>query len=247
MPKFDMGAAWDDVMVLVRSHFPLTSVVAGVFLFLPSMVTTLLGPAPFVPQPGVSPVEASAMTFAYLWLLIPWFLFSALASTIGSIAILRLWLARSGTSVGDALLFALIMLPTAIALFVIQTVVFTVAMFALIVPALYLMGRLSLVYPYLTDRGVKNPIAALVGSWTLTRGNGWRIFLFIALILVAFFVIVMLVSGVTSLFGGYGSPGFIVGSAITSLLGAGLGLLNTAVIAATYRQLALRGGSEIFS
>ena len=247
MPKFDMGAAWEDAMLLVRSHLPLTGAIAGVFFFLPSVVTALLGPAPFVPQPDASPTEASAMTFLYLKQLIPWFLVSMLASTVGSIAILRLWLARSGISVGDALMFALLMVPTAIALFAIQMTVFTVAMLALIVPALYLVGRLAVVYPYLADRGTKNPIAALAGSWDLTKGNGWRICLFIVLIMVAILVIVMLVSSITSLFGAYGSPGFIVGSAIGSVLGAGMGLVNTAVIAATYRQLVTRTGQEIFA
>ena len=247
MAKFDMGAAWDDAMLLVRSHLPLTSVVAGVFFFLPSMIVTLLGPAPFVPQPDATPTEASALTFQYLKQLIPWAIFSVVASTVGSIAILRLWLARSGTSVGDALMFALLMVPTAIALFVIQSVVFSVAMLALIVPALYLVGRLAVVYPYLTDRDVKNPIAAVASSWNLTRGNGWRICLFIVLIMVAIFVIVMIVSGITGMFGAYGSPGFIVGSAVGSLVGAGFGLVNTAVIAATYRQLATGGANAIFS
>src|SRR3546814_1558850 len=98
-----------------------------------------------------------------------------IASTLGSIAILRLWLARSGTSVGEALGFAFVMIPTMIILFVVQSVLFGIAALLLIIPALYLIGRFAAVYPLLTDRNLKNPFAALTGSWQLTSGNGWRI------------------------------------------------------------------------
>src|SRR3546814_11542539 len=49
MVKFDMGAAWDDAMTLVRAHLPLTGVLAGLFFFLPGIAAALLGPAPLAP------------------------------------------------------------------------------------------------------------------------------------------------------------------------------------------------------
>src|SRR3546814_3675779 len=52
---------------------------------------------------------------------LPWLGAVMIASTLGSIAILRLWLARSGTSVGEALRFAFVMIPTMIILFLVQS------------------------------------------------------------------------------------------------------------------------------
>src|SRR3546814_17468356 len=62
-----------------------------------------------------------------------------------------------------------------IILFLVQSLLFGIAALLLIIPALYLIGRFAAVYPLLTDQNLKNPFAALTGSWQLTSGNGWRI------------------------------------------------------------------------
>ena len=247
MVKFDMGAAWDDATTLVRAHLPLTSILAGLFLFLPNMAMALLGPAPLAPPANATPEQLSAMLMADLRQQLPWFLAIAVASTLGSVAILRLWLARSGTSVGEALAFAAAMIPTLIAIFLIQSLLFGIAAFALIVPAIYLVGRFAAVYPMLTDRDLKNPIAALQGSWQLTHGNGWRIAFFVILFMVVLLVVSAIVGGVVSLFGASGSFGHLIGSAINSAVAAGFGLLNTAVIASIYRQLTVRADGGVFA
>ncbi|MBN8844985.1 MAG: hypothetical protein J0H88_17235 [Sphingomonadales bacterium] len=246
MLKFDMGAAWDDAMTLVRAHLPLTSVLAGLFFFLPGMVAALLGPAPLAPPPNATPDQLSAMLREQFAQQIPWLGAVMVASTLGSVAILRLWLARTGTSVGEALGFAFVMLPTMLALFLIQSALFGIAMLLLIIPAFYLIGRLAAVYPMLADRNLKNPFASLSGSWQLTSGNGWRIALFVFLFVIAMVVITMIVGGVTGIFGPHGSFGYMIGSIINSAVSAAFGLLNTAILAAIYRQLAVRGAGDPF-
>jgi hypothetical protein len=52
MPKFDMGAAWEDSMVLLRSHGALTWAIAAVFLFLPTLAVSWFGPTPIQPATG---------------------------------------------------------------------------------------------------------------------------------------------------------------------------------------------------
>src|SRR3546814_14908684 len=103
---------------------------------------------------------------------LPWLGAVMIASTLGSIAILRLWLARSGTSVGEALRFAFVMIPTMIILFLVQSLLFGIAALLLIIPAFYLIGRFAAVYPLLTDPHLNNPFAALQGRWQLTSGYG---------------------------------------------------------------------------
>lgn len=246
MTKFDMGAAWDDATMLVRAHLPLTGVLAGLFFFLPGMMMALLGPAPLSPPGNVTPEQLNAMLMADLRQQFPWLLAITMASTLGSLAILRLWLARAGTSVGEALLFTLAMIPTMIAMFVVQSALMAIAFLLLIVPAIYLFGRLAAAYPLLADRNIKNPFAALMGSWQLTSGNGWRVAFFVFLFLIVLIVISLIVQQVTGIFGARGSFGYLIGSVINSAVSAGFGLLNTAVLASVYRQLAVRGAGDIF-
>ena len=247
MVKFDMGAAWDDATTLVKAHLPLTSILAGIFLFLPGMAFALLGPVPLTPPANTAPDQIFALALADMKAQLPWLLAVALASTLGSVAILRLWLARAGTSVGEALTFAFVMIPTLLAVFVIQSFIFGIASLLLIVPAIYMIGRFAAVYPLLADRNLKNPIEALQGSWQLTRGNGWRVALFVILFMIVLLVVSAIVGSVTGVFGARGSFGHLIGSAISSAVSAGFGLLNTAVIASIYRQLTVRADGGVFA
>lgn len=247
MIKFDMGAAWDDATTLVRAHLPLTSILAGLFLFLPGMAMALLGPVPLTPPANTTPDQLSTMLMADLRQQLPWLLMVAVASTLGSVAILRLWLARAGTSVGEALGFAFAMIPTLIAIFLLQSLLLGLASLLLILPAIYLFGRLSAVYPLLADRNLKNPVAALQGSWQLTQGNGWRVALFVILFMIVLVVVSAIVGSVAGAFGPHGSFGHLIGSAIQSAVSAAFGLLNTAVIASIYRQLVVRVDGGVFA
>lgn len=247
MVKFDMGAAWDDATTLVKAHLPLTGILAGIFLFLPGMALALLGPVPLAPPTNTTPDQVFALALADMRQQLPWLLAVALASTLGSVAILRLWLARSGTSVGEALTFAFMMIPTLLAVFVIQSFIFGIAMLLLIVPAIYLIGRFAAVYPLLADRNLKNPIEALQGSWQLTRGNGWRVAFFVILFMIVLLIVSAIAGSVTGVFGARGSFGHLIGSAINSAVSAAFGLLNTAVIASIYRQLTVRTSSDVFA
>src|SRR3546814_13964896 len=75
-----------------------------------------------------------------------------------------------------------------------------------------------------SDLNLKNPFAALTGSWQLTSGNGWRIALFVILFMIALLVITMIVGGVTGIFGPHGSFGYVIGSVINSAVSAAFGL-----------------------
>ena len=42
----------------------------------------------------------------------------------------------------------------------------------LIIPGLYLMGRLAFVAPLVADRAIRNPVEVIATSWRMTHGNG---------------------------------------------------------------------------
>src|SRR3546814_20764477 len=113
--------------MLVRAHLPLTGLLAGLFFFLPGMVRALFGPAPLAPPANVSAEQLNAMVMADLRQQFPWLLAVTMASTLGSLAILRLWLARSGTHVGEAMIFPLAVIPTRIAKCMLPSFLFGIA------------------------------------------------------------------------------------------------------------------------
>src|SRR3546814_1872644 len=98
MVKFDMGAAWDDAMTLVRAHLPLTVVLAGLFFFLPSVSAALLRPAPLSPPHNATPHQLCALLCVHILPLLPLLAAVMLSSTLVSIALLLLCLSRSSSS-----------------------------------------------------------------------------------------------------------------------------------------------------
>lgn len=248
MAKFDMGAAWDDSLTLLKSHSALTGTIAAVFLFLPALAVAWFGPAPIEPQPGASVEQMVAAFRDYIWQIIPYQLGVALFTIIGTIAILRLWLSRTGTSVGEALTFALMLLPTMIGVQIVTGLMLGVAILLLIIPFLYLVGRLALVAPVAADRGFRNPFEIIGTSWKLTEGNGWIIFLFFLLVMLVVFVAMVIVGSIIGIVGSTDAGfGRILGGVVEAGFGTVGSLISIAISAAVYRQLAMTASSDVFS
>jgi len=272
MPKFDMGAAWEDSLVLLRSHSVLTGTIAAVFLFLPTLAVAWFGPVPIEPAAGAT-FDQMMMTFREsARQAVPYQLLVSVISAIGGVGILRLWLSRTSTSVGDALVFALKMIPTMIAIQLILGVGLGLIAVLAIMPGIaagggavgalllfvgallilgicaYLWGRLAVISPVVADRTLYNPVAAIQESWRLTKGNGWRIALFLFLVTLVIIIVALLLGGVIGAVVGTGDG---IGRMLTGFVEGGVaavgGIVSAAISAATYRQLALTGGNAIFS
>lgn len=270
MVKFDMGAAWDDSMVLLRSHLPLTGTIAAVFLFLPNLVMSWFGPVPIEPAAGASLDQVMAAFQQTARMMLPYQLLISVIAAVGGVGILRLWLSRSGTSVGDALLFALKMVPTMIAVQLLLLVLLAAAALLLLLPgvglggvggglllvvglilfiglAAYFWGRLAVISPIIADQAVYNPIAAAQSSLTVTRGNGWRIFLFMLLVIIVLLIAALIVGGVIGIVAesGEGAGRMASGLAEAAIAAIG-GLISLAITGAAYRQLSMAAAHETF-
>lgn len=247
MPKFDMGAAWEDSMVLLRSHSALTWAIAAVFLFLPTLAVSWFGPTPIEPATGATFEQIITAMRANMMQALPYQLLVAVVAAIGGIGILRLWLSRSGVSVGEALTFALTMVPTVVAIQIVTGLVVGVGFVLLIVPGLYLWGRLAIVAPVVADRAERNPITAIQEGWALTKDNGWRIFLFLFLVTLVIMIIAGILGGIVAAAFGTGEG---IGRIVTGLVAGGVaavsGMVTLAIAAATYRQLAIRISGDVF-
>jgi hypothetical protein len=272
MPKFDMGAAWDDSVVLLKSHSALTLTIAAVFFFLPTLAVSWFGPVPIEPAANATFEQVMATFQESARQAVPYQLLTAVITAIGGVGIMRLWLSRTGISVGDALVFALKMTPTMIAIQLIFGFGVGVIAVALFLPGfaagggavgvlllfiaallflgvcLYLWGRLAVVSPVLVDRGLVNPFGAVGEGWRLTKDNGWRIALFMFLVTLVVLIIAVMLGGLVAAVVGTGDG---IGRMLTGLVEGAVaavgGLVSAAISAAAYRQLAIRGSQDTFA
>jgi len=186
--KFSYSAVWDDTLGLLRQHGRLLAAIAGVFLFMPALLVAQLLPPPQPTDPA-RVLEAMMDYYAASW---PWLLLQALASIVGTVAMLRLVFAR--TSVADALLFGLMLLPFYLLLSLITVVIVALGLILLIVPGVYLIGRLATAAPLMVAENRRNPVAALTRSFEISRGHGWAIAGLIFLVAIVAAIVIGVVS-----------------------------------------------------
>lgn len=247
MPKFDMGAAWDDATLLLRSYSALTLTIAAAFLFLPTLAVSWFGPSPIEPAAGADFDQIMRALHENLGQLMVYQLITGLIAAIGGVGILRLWLARTGTSVSEALSFALQMLPTMVAIQILTGLAFGIGFMLLLLPGLYLFGRLALSSPIVADRQVANPIQAIRGSWALTEGNGWRVFFFLFLVGMVILIAALIIGGlIGAVFGTDSGAGLILSGLVEASFATIGGLVSLAVSAAIYRQLSISDSKDVF-
>jgi len=115
-----------------------------------------------------------------------------------------------------------------------------VALLVLMVAAIYLFVKFSLMAPVIAIEGVRNPIAALTRSWQLTKGNSFRIATFILLLLITIAIVTGLASLVLGLVFALFDKGIadIGNGVVASLVNTVLSVVFVLVLAAVHQQLA---------
>jgi hypothetical protein len=242
---FSFSRVWDDTLKMLGANAGLLTAIAGVFLFLPAVLV-----AHFVPPPegGTTPAEMFDLLIAWWQANVHWMLLSALVNMIGLIAIYLLLLASPRMTVGGAVAAALPILPFYLVLTLVLNLTLAVAFLLLIVPFIYLLGRLSLASPVLVAEKRRAPFSALERSWALSRGLGWQIALLILLVYIAALVINVAVSSalgivIVLLLGNQGVGGLLV-AIVGAVLSAATTLVATVLLAAIYRSLTSRPDLE---
>lgn len=237
--KFDLSAAWNDTIAMVKQFGALIFPIIGVFAFLPSLVFALAIPA-FAPTPGAGSDAALSEVTEYFASAAPYFIAITIFSLISTLAILSLILSEEKPTVGDALKLALVFLLSGIAAQILTGLMMIAGLMLLIVPALYLAGRLSVVYAAMMAEHIKNPIQAIKRSWQLTENNGWRIFLFMFMVAVIATIIQMIIAAFLGAIAGLLvslEAAETITIVVTSFLGAIAAGLYTIMGAAVYRQI----------
>jgi hypothetical protein len=218
--SFSYGAVWEDTMALARAHAPLLTAIAGVFMFLPALLFAVYLKAPEPQTPDFSQMMQQFMDwYGEVW---PWLLLQALITLVGSAAMLRLVFAR-GVTVGGALLFGLTLLPFYFLMSLLTSLIVGIGLFLLIVPGLYLAGRLVPSTAVMVAENRRNPIDAVSRTFALTAGHGWAI-LGLVLIVVIVAAIVL------------GVAGTILGIVFVLLAGQEIGTLLKAVVESVFNS-----------
>jgi hypothetical protein len=238
---FSFSRVWDDTVAMLRANAGLLTALAGAFLFLPGVLLARYLPPP---EGGESPARMFELVMAWWQANLGWMLLAGIVNMIGIIAIYLLLLRTDRLTVGGAVVAALSILPFYLVLTIVLNFAVSIGFFLLIVPGIYLLGRLALASPVLVAEMPRAPFAALARSWSLSAASAWRIALLVLLVYIAAVIVNAAIGsavGVVILLalGNEGVGGLLV-AAVEAALGAATTLLATVLIAAIYRALMAR-------
>jgi hypothetical protein len=240
--RFSYSEVWNDAVALLRNNAAIAIALAGVFIFLPQLVTAYFLPTPVAEKPDEL-VRVMTDYFLSSW---HWLLLARLVGMVGAISLLLLFLDARGRSVGTLISAAILILPFYFLASIVSGFLVAAGCLLLIVPGLYLLGRLTLVGPDVVVAGTRNPIAAVSRSFAQTRGNGWSVLGLLILIAIPGVIIVGVIGmllGIIFL----AVAGQDVGAFLTQIVqaagGAALEVALLAVIAALYRRLGETGSA----
>ena len=261
--KFSMEQAWNEAVAMMSGNREVLGIVAGIFFFLPSLLTTMVGPDMNSMMGNISTPEQFEQlgeqmmgVYANFWWI---FAIAMIAQFVGYLSLLALLRDDAKPTVGDAIMTGIKgVIPAFVTyvLFILGLSVLVGAMFALaavtgvqavaaiavilLIPvALYVSVKVSLSAPVIAIDKVFNPLTVLARSWRLTKGNSLRLFLFFVLLLIVYVVIAMVLG--LALGGLAAIAGDIGGKFIQGVLGGALGAVATVVmvsiLASIHRQL----------
>ena len=256
---FDMNRAWREATEMVNANREVLLIVAGLFFFLPSLAFSLFIPVP-QPAAGATPEQAFALVSGFYQTNAVWLLLMSVLQTFGMLALLALLRHKTKPTVGDALKRAgtgilpylasqiLVSIGLVIALFIVvglsamtgSPILIGVAVIASLVALIYVFVKISLSPAVIAIEHQHNPITILKRSWTLTKGNSFRIFLFYALLTLALSIAALIFRGIVGLaLALLGTSAVTIGQAVVSgLIGTIAMIYFVSILAAIHQQLA---------
>ncbi|HTU12318.1 MAG TPA: hypothetical protein VMG08_15610 [Allosphingosinicella sp.] len=241
MAKFTQNEVWDDTLRLIRTHWVALVAIAGVFNFFPVLLVNHYVPWP-EPGPDVEAGRALAIMGAFLRQNIIWFVLQSFVIMIGSAAMLRLVFAR-GVTVGGALVFGAMLLPVYSLMLVFINLGVLIGLVLLIVPGLYVWGRLFPAGAVMVAEDRRHPIETIRRSWALTEGHGWLIlglYILVALSGAVLLFAVEKLTGIVFILAAGQELGRFLTEIVLALLTAAVATLVTMLSAAVYRAVAPR-------
>ncbi|MFN3288281.1 MAG: hypothetical protein ACK40H_07505 [Sphingomonadaceae bacterium] len=235
-PPLSVAALWRDTVAVAQRNSELLGIVAAAFLFLPQLVAAELQPVL-----GGTPQRPS---------LVP-LLVVALAGLVGQGAIALIVhddLAGGQRTLREALALAGSRLPRLFAGNLAAGLAIGIGLVALVIPGLWLLGRLAAVTPVIMAEG-RDTVSSLERSWALSEGRAWpaavwmtlNLVLLLSLLFTAALVGAALQATAT-LAGGEALGKALVNLALAAVSAGAVALLNVAQ-AVLYRHLLVEAGA----
>lgn len=179
--KLSYDAIWQDMLAMLKAHADIIWVVAGAFLFLPTLAQAIYLPPP--PMKGIDQASMQQMALYYETNIIP-LISLRLVTLLGTGTLLALFLHPSRPTVASAIGAAARMLPTLFFVSLIEQLMMLGGLLLFIVPGLYIVARTIVSDASVMADDITNPLRGLGRSFDLTRGLGWQIFGLIAILVV---------------------------------------------------------------
>lgn len=265
--QFDSNRAWREATAMANANRDVLLAVAGVFFLLPGFASVLFlsdFQADMMANFG-NPAAAERIMAGMTGPVVAFGLVSFLLQSLGYLAMLALLTDKARPTVAQAISGAVKALPTLIGAallffggYLMAVLIFTlfagaigaisglaalaaVLVVVLIAGMVYVMIKLSLILPVIVVEGLRNPMAALLRSWQLTKGNSLRLFVFYLLLTIAYFVLTIVITIVAmapvALIAGQGKVSLVFGGLLSGIIGAAASALLTAIFASIHRQL----------
>ncbi|WP_417622285.1 hypothetical protein [Parasphingorhabdus sp.] len=237
--KFNYMQCWNGAMGLLGAHKEAIIAIAGVFLFLPTLLF-----AQYVAQPILTGDEDMDGLFAIYSAYFNENALSIMASNLvisfGGLAIYFALAPSRDNTVAESLMAALKAFLVYLVANLLTGLVALPGLILFVIPGLYLTCRLILVPVIVADQQERNPIELLKKSWSLTKDNGFSILMFILIIAIVGTIAVSVVQAVTGVgvglvTGGAGWP--FIENLVAALVGTAFQLVLTVVTVSIYLEL----------
>lgn len=246
--KLSIERAWSEAIGQLRGHAELLLPVYGLFVLVPAIAVALL--LPMETQTDGTPQALLAAFQAYFAANLHWLILSGLLSAFAIATVLVTLADPARPTVGQAMGRGLALTPAFYLYTIISNISIGIGLILLIVPGLYLLGRLTLGHVHMAAERRMNPLWALGASWNTSSGNGWRIAFLIVLIFVIGLIAGMAAGAVLGVIGGLlggAEAARTINVVVTTLFSTVTGLIILLVQFAVYRQLAAAPAVEVSS
>lgn len=263
--NFSMNATWSRSVELVRDNFQLLIVIAGVFLFLPTMAAYLLLPDfAILMDPTANEDRTAAWIEENIAMLGVISVLAFFMNFAGYGALVAL-MGRARPTVGTAIKTGFRIVPSTIAVLLLFVILYMIGSIVIVMPIsllatlggvpglavlsvfgafvlmIWLAARLSLSMPVLVLEDTLNPVKAMIRSFRLTAPRQWAITVFWVVLFVIYILISLLVTGVFGVIAalaGTGTAAMVIVGLVNGALGMAVGILICAIAVAMFGQLA---------
>lgn len=239
LKRLDLGQIWADVVAMTRANIDVVSAVAGMFILLPGLVSAWILPDRPPPPDKATVADLLNANAEYMSAHWPVIVLSALVVAFGSTTLLALLVHPSRPTVARAMHIGAVALPFYLIANILQTVAVSAGLILFVLPGVYLVARFLCIAPVAVAEGRHGPLVIVARSFQLTQGNGWRIVLLLAVVLLVTMILSMIASLIFGIAGALLLPPdiarfvrILIGTAVETTLATTV----TLVSAALYRR-----------